>query len=209
VFARVIGLVLKRRRFAGGFDGTSAIASLPVRTWRIGGSLIAVILTAWIGFIAFTEQDFPLFALVSAFFAALVVLLSVISRRPGFGLAIAIFAFLAVYVTSAFKFDVAAMNLHVYDVIFYLFSFAQLSFFIQTYGATAAMFGAIIAVTLLLMAVSFKLETPRRFGAMGGLVAIVLSLAESWRPQADVLRQRPACVLGLHRIAQRSAGADA
>ena len=177
MFARVIGSLLKRRRFAGGFDGTGAIAVAPARTWRIGGTLIAVILTAWIGFIAVTEQDFPLFALVAAFFAALVVLLSVISRRPGFGLAIAIFTFLAVYVTSAFKFDVTAMNLHVYDVIFYLFSFAQLSFFIQTYGATAAMFGAIIAVTLLLMAVSFKLETPRRFGVIGGLVGIVLSLA--------------------------------
>jgi hypothetical protein len=211
VFARVIGSVLKRRRFAGGFDSTGDISALPrafssevdagsreehalfekpdasFRSKRIGKRyggasptgerLLVFILLCWIGFIAFTEPDFPLFALVAAFFAALVVFLSVVSRRPGFGLAIATFAFVAVYVTSAFKFNVAAMNLHIYDVIFYLFSVAQLSFFIQTYSATAAVFGAIIAVTLLLMAVSFRLETPRRFGSIGGSVAVVTALA--------------------------------
>ncbi|MDF2120038.1 sulfatase-like hydrolase/transferase [Roseiarcaceae bacterium H3SJ34-1] len=143
----------------------------------IGGRLLAFILTCWIGFIAFTEPDFPLFALVAAFFAALVVFLSVLSRRPGFGLAVATFVFVAVYVTSAFKFNVAAMNLHVYDVIFYLFSVAQLSFFIETYSAAATVFGAIIAVTLLLMVISFRLETPRCFGSIGGSVAAVTALA--------------------------------
>jgi len=177
VFARVIGSVLNRRRFGEGFGSTGDMSAVARQASPLGGRLIAAVLTGWIGFIAFSEPDFPLFALVATFFAALVVVLSVLSRRPGFGLAMAIFAFVAVYVTSAFKFDVAAMNLHVYDVIFYLFSFAQLNFFIQTYPATAAVFGAIIAVTVLAMAVSFKLETPRRFGSLGGSVAAVAALA--------------------------------
>ncbi|MDH7797319.1 sulfatase-like hydrolase/transferase [Beijerinckia sp. 28-YEA-48] len=150
----------------------------------LGWTFVAALALAWCAFIDFTEPDRTIFALVAGFFIALAALFTVMTRRPGFALIVAIFLFVPVYAASLFKFDITAMNLHVYDVVFYLFNTAQIGFFIQTYPLTVLLCGGALAIALALLYASYRLETPRRFPVLvrplAGLTACAVLLASTW-----------------------------
>lgn len=150
----------------------------------LGWTFIIALALGWCAFIAATEPDRTLFALVAAFFIALATLVAVLTRRPGFALVVAIFLFVPVYAASIFKFDITAMNLHVYDVVFYLFSTAQIAFFAQTFPVPSLLCAIALALALVLLYASYRLETPRRFSVLtrplAGLVASAVLISSGW-----------------------------
>ncbi|MDB5571931.1 MAG: hypothetical protein JWN93_3114, partial [Hyphomicrobiales bacterium] len=103
-------------------------------------------------------------SLVLAFFAGSCATLFALTRRPRFSFVIVALVFIGVYGFSAFKFRLMAMNLHVYDVAFYLFSFAQIGFFRETYPGAALLAGLGIAGALLALGWSWLRERPRAIG---------------------------------------------
>lgn len=153
-------------------------------TEPLGWIFIAGLALGWCAFIAFTEPDRTLFAWVAGFFLAIATLLAVLTRRPGFALVVSIFLFVPVYAASIFKFDITAMNLHVYDVVFYLFNTAQFVFFVQTFPVNAALCGGALLVALALLYASYRFEAPRRFAPfarpIAGLAACAMLVGSTW-----------------------------
>ena len=131
----------------------------------------------WLGFVLLVEPEAPVTLHVLIFSAGLFGLLYALTRRIGLSLVIGLLLFVAVFGTSAFKFKIAAMNLHVYDVFFYLSGISEVFFFVSTFGKTAIVFAVVIAAGGALLYSSFRMEAPHALGRAGsfGLFAVALA----------------------------------
>ena len=76
-------------------------------------------------FVIATEEQAVSAFLVLVVFGGMSGLVFAIVRRPGFAFIAITAFFISTFVASAFKFNFVAMNLHVYDAVFYLFSVAS------------------------------------------------------------------------------------
>lgn len=133
---------------------------------------------AWLAFVLWVEPEAPVTAFVLIFCIGLAGFLYALTRRVGFSLVIGLSLFVAIYATSVFKFRIAQMNLHVYDIFFYLAGLTELGFFIETFGSIALVFAALVVAGAVLLVWSFRLEAPHAMGrAMSfGLAAVAAGL---------------------------------
>jgi hypothetical protein len=102
-----------------------------------------------------------------------------LTRRPLFSVLAISALFVAIYVVSNFKFGVTAMNLHVYDLVFYLANLAQFSFFGETYAFVAAAastaLAAAVAGLLLLAWRERRIVLPRRVMVLAAALSLGLA----------------------------------
>ncbi|HEY8578752.1 MAG TPA: hypothetical protein VIL72_02625, partial [Beijerinckiaceae bacterium] len=148
--------------------------------WAGWGWLTALALVATA--IALVETEAAVRGLVALFFGGLVGLCFAATRRPAFALLLVASLFAAIFAASDFKFGVMAMNLHVYDVFFHLFSVAQLSFFRETFGAAAAFAGGATLAALLALTLCWRREAAARLSRaalLGVTTASLLATAAS------------------------------
>lgn len=131
------------------FYRKSAVAYGPCQRWFQTG-LFLIALAVWPLLIASIEE-FMSFVLVAAFFCGCCLVVYSFSGRRWFSLALITLLFVSVWFGSVMKFGMVAMNLHAYDLIFHLFSAAQLNFFRQTFPVyTAVGFVSLIGLFALL-----------------------------------------------------------
>lgn len=123
------------------------------------------------------EPEAPVTAAVVAFALGLAGFLYSLTRRIGFSLAIGLLLFVATFAAAAFKFRIAAMNLHVYDAFFYLAGVTEVGFFIQTFSGTALLFAAIIVAGGALLTMSFRAERPHALGRVASFALAGVSMA--------------------------------
>ena len=118
------------------------------------GVLFVVLVVTW------TEPDPRMRAEAAAVTAALLATLFVLTRRRRFSLFIVAMVLALIFAVSTFKFQLVAMNVHVYDLFFYAFNTAQIAFFYATYPMSAGL--ATVALALFVGAVWWlrRSETP-------------------------------------------------
>ena len=141
----------------------------------------AVALVAWAAFLWQGEPEPALLFAVVAIHLGASALLAALLGRPRVGLALATFLLLAVFIGARSKFALVSMNLHVYDLPFYLFAGAPVEFFISAYPRQALMVGlgllATIAVFVLLWRADARLRLmPRHRLQFMACAAALLSL---------------------------------
>jgi hypothetical protein len=127
-------------------------------------------------FVIATEEQAVSAFLVLVVFGGMSGLVFAIVRRPGFAFIAITAFFISTFVASAFKFNFVAMNLHVYDAVFYLFSVAQLSFFAQTFQSAAFGLVAGLIVTFGALALAWRADRARVLGRSGLALALIVSL---------------------------------
>jgi hypothetical protein len=155
----------------------------PRLTWA--NMIVAGAIVAW-GWFFVSVETFPPFLLADAgiFLGLCLVLLSV-TRRWLLAFSLNVLFFLSIYVSSGFKYSILAMNLHVYDVSFYLSYLTQIRFFYETFPRIA--YPATFAFLLLVAALIALYRFERPWGAnwkqrSGVTLAALLLLAGSLRP---------------------------
>jgi hypothetical protein len=160
----------------------AAFGAVWARVWRgasgwdrglAGASLAAA------GFVFATEEYWIAGALVSACLAGIAGMLFALTRRAGFALGLILALMAILFAASRFKFGIVAMNLHVYDVAFYLFSMAQASFFLQTFPLEAAVVAAGLGASVAFLVFAWRKEAPRALRRAGTAALIVASLGAS------------------------------
>ena len=145
----------------------------------VAGVATAVALALWVGFLWRIEPDIWLFAPVLAIFALLSFITFALTGRWRFGLLVAVAFFLSIHIATSAKFALVAMNLHVYDVIFYGSTWAPLSFFMSAYPDRAAALALLIGVVTVLLVMVWRAERrvhlrlPHRAGALLGAGALL------------------------------------
>ena len=142
-----------------------------------GARALALASLAMAAFIIATEELFSTALLVIAVFASLNGIMFTLTRRPGFSFIATSTFFVCAFAASAFKFGVVAMNLHVYDAIFYLFSVAQISFFLQTFQSAALGLAAGLAIAFGALALLWRSERVRMPGRGGLALTLAVSLS--------------------------------
>ncbi len=132
----------------------------------------------WLTFVLATEPEMPVTAAVLVFCAGLAGFFYALSQRIGFTLFLSLMLFISTFAASVFKFRIAAMNVHVYDIFFYFSGLTELGFFIQTFSGTAVLFAAIVLSALAVLVWSFRAETAHTLGrtASFGLAALAVVL---------------------------------
>jgi hypothetical protein len=87
--------------------------------------------------------------------------------------------FVAVYAVAWAKFAYVAMKFHVYDVVFHLFSWAQVSFFAATFPKATLLVVTLAAAALVVLILAWRAEAAAPFGrtARAGLAAIACAAA--------------------------------
>ncbi len=135
----------------------------------------------WAAFLWHGEPEPALWFAVAAIHLGASALLAALLGRPRVGLALATFFFLAVFIGARSKFALVSMNLHVYDLPFYLFAGAPLEFFVSAYPEQALMVALGLLATVAMFAFLWRADarirlTPRlRMGLTAwaiGLLAI-------------------------------------
>ncbi len=138
----------------------------------------------WLVFVLATEPEWPITAMVLVFSAGLAAFLYALSSRIGFSLFLGLILYVAAFATSVFKFRMTAMNLHVYDIFFYLSGLTELGFFVQTFSRTALLFAAIVLSATAILVWRFRAETPHPVGRKASFIlaglAITLLGSSGW-----------------------------
>jgi len=150
-----------------------------LRFWpQIAGTVAAL---CWLAFLWHGEPEPALLFAVIAIHLGLAALLMGLLGRPKTGLALATLFFIGSFVAARSKFALVAMNLHVYDVPFYLLTGASVEFFISAYPKQALMVAAalVVGATVIFLIwradASMRLAPRRRVGLMAcaaGLLAV-------------------------------------
>ena len=140
---------------------------------------------SWLTFILSTEPELPITLAVLVFAIGLAAFFYALCLRVGFSLFLSLILFVAVFATSVFKFRITQMNLHVYDVFFYLAGITELSFFLETFKGTAILFGAITIAGLAILVWSYRAEAPHALSrkgsfAVAGVAASLLAGSGWW-----------------------------
>lgn len=139
----------------------------------------AVAALGWAAFLWHGEPEPPLLFAVVVIHLGAWALLAALLGRPRLGLALATFFFLAVFIGARSKFALVSMNLHVYDLPFYLFAGASVEFFISAYPRQALMVGLGLFVTIALFVFMWRADArlhlaPRsRIGLMACAVGLL------------------------------------
>ncbi len=113
-------------------------------------------------FLWYGEPEPTLLFAVICVHLGLAALLASVLGRPGTGLALASLLFISAFIAARSKFALVAMNLHVYDVPFYLSNSATVEFFISAYRRQALLVGAGLAASAALVFVSWRADAVRR-----------------------------------------------
>ena len=118
------------------------------------------------------QVEYDWFFIVPAFgaFGFLTAIFFAMSRRLRFATLGALLFFAAIWGGTTGKFALVAMNLHVYDLIFYMFSFSQIAFMFAAYPKIAWLLTCAIALGVAALVFVRGLEPPvkmtlrQRFG---------------------------------------------
>ena len=120
---------------------------------------------AFLGWWAFVWHGEPepalLFAVIAIHLGAAALLAGLLGR-PRIGLALATFFLVAAFIGARSKFALVSMNLHVYDLPFYLFSEATVGFFMSAYPRQALMVGLGLAASLAAFVFIWRMDARRR-----------------------------------------------
>ena len=138
----------------------------------------AITAAGWAGFLWHGEPEPALLFAVAAIYLGAAALLAALLGRPKVGLALAGFFFVAVFIGARSKFALVSMNLHVYDLPFYLFSEATVGFFMSAYPRQALMVGLGLAASVIALFFVWRAETGPRLAlrARAGLMACAAGL---------------------------------
>ena len=145
---------------------------------EIAGAVAAL---AWAAFLWQVEPEPALLFAVVAIHLGASALLAALLGRPRVALALATFLFLAVFIGAKSKFALVSMNLHIYDLPFYLFAGAPVEFFMSAYPRQALMVGLGLFATIALFVFIWRADarlrlTPRRRMDCLACAAALLSL---------------------------------
>ena len=146
---------------------------------RLRPALVAAVaLVAWAAFLWHGEPEPALLFGVVAIHLGASALLAALLGRPRVGLAIATFFFVAVFVGARSKFALVSMNLHVYDLPFYLFSEATVGFFMSAYPRQALMVALGLTASALALILIWRADAPLRLAPRRrlGLTACAFAL---------------------------------
>ena len=138
----------------------------------LSGLASCAVLLAWVGFLYRTEPDWGFFFAVLASYLALVAFVAVISRRPRFAFIAAGLVFVAIFAAARSKHALVAMNLHVYDVLFYGSDLAQIEFFLSTYPRQGAMLVGALVVAFSVGVLAWRWERPAAWGGLYRLAGL-------------------------------------
>ena len=148
-----------------------------LRFWpQIAGTAAAL---CWLAFLWHGEPEPALFFSVVAINLGLAALLAGLLGRPKTGLALATLFFIFAFGAARSKYALVAMNLHIYDVPFYLFTGASVEFFFSAYPRQAMMVAAVIAASAAVIVLSWRadarlrLPPRRRVGLMACAVGLL------------------------------------
>ena len=122
----------------------------------------AIAAAGWAGFLWYGEPEPALLFAVIAIHLGAAALLGGLLGRPKVGVALATFFFVAVFIGARSKFALVSMNLHVYDLPFYLFSEATVGFFMSAYPRQALMVGLGLAASLAAFVFIWRMDARRR-----------------------------------------------
>ena len=138
----------------------------------------AVAAAGWAGFLWHGEPEPALLFAVIAIHLGAAALLGGLLGRPRVGLALATFLLVAVFIGARSKFALVSMNLHVYDLPFYLLNEATVGFFMSAYPRQALMVGLGLAASAIALLFIWRAETGARLGlrARAGLMASAAGL---------------------------------
>ncbi len=163
--------LLRRLR---GFPAAASTAATFAGAFRIA-AIVAIV--AFAAFVVHVEYDWFFYVPTLAAFGFLVALAFALTRRLVLALVVGMLCFAAVWAGSTAKFALVAMNLHVYDVIFYVFSFAHIAFLFSAYPILAWLL--VLAMALGAGAVVFaaRLERPTPLRARSRLAIAAAACA--------------------------------
>ena len=122
----------------------------------------AVAAMGWGAFLWHGEPEPTLLVAVVAIHLGVSALLAALLGRPRVGLALATFLLLAVFIGARSKFALVSMNLHVYDLPFYLFAGAPVEFFMSAYPRQALMVGLGLLATIALFVFIWRADARLR-----------------------------------------------
>ena len=122
----------------------------------------AVAAMGWGAFLWHGEPEPTLLFAVVAIHLGVSALLAALLGRPRVGLALAPFLLLAVFIGARSKFALVSMNLHVYDLPFYLFAGAPVEFFMSAYPRQALMVGLGLLATIALFVFIWRADARLR-----------------------------------------------
>ena len=122
----------------------------------------AVAAMGWGAFLWHGEPEPTLLFAVVAIHLGVSALLAALLGRPRVGLALATFLLLAVFIGARSKFALVSMNLHVYDLPFYLFAGAPVEFFMSAYPRQALMVGLGLLATIALFVFIWRADARLR-----------------------------------------------
>ncbi len=135
----------------------------------------------WAAFLWYGEPEPALLFAVIAIHLGASALLAALLGRPRVGLALATLFFVAVFIGARSKFALVSMNLHVYDLPFYLFSEATVGFFMSAYPRQALMVALGLTASALALVLIWRADAqmrlaPRRRLGLTACAAALLTL---------------------------------
>ena len=144
-------------------SGLTRARFLVLSLFRLRSELAGVIgAAAWAGFVWQGEPEPALLFAVIAIHLGAAALLAGLLGRPRIGLALATFFLVAAFIGARSKFALVSMNLHVYDLPFYLFSEATVGFFMSAYPRQALMVGLGLAASVAAFVLIWRMDAGRR-----------------------------------------------
>lgn len=156
---------------------TAALAT-PPRWWTAAVLALTALAAA---FVTWLEYDWFFIAPALGSFVSMAGIVFAVSRRWRFSLLSALLLFLTVFIASKAKFALVAMNLHVYDAIFYPTSPAQVEFLFSAYPRIAWAITAALCVVAVALAAAWRVDSPAICGrarlAAAGLSCLVMAVA--------------------------------
>jgi hypothetical protein len=130
-------------------------------------------LAIWVVFIFAVESEIAPRLLVLGFFLGAWAIVFALTGRRWFSFTQVALLFVIVFMCSLLKFSIMAMNLHAYDALFYLFSIAQLNFFLETFPLYAMIAMVGLAGLAIVLAALWWRERPASMGRMRyGAIAV-------------------------------------
>ncbi|NDA48552.1 MAG: hypothetical protein EBY21_15015, partial [Alphaproteobacteria bacterium] len=130
----------------------------------------------WAGFFLWVETFIPFMLADAGIFLSLWLLLFCLTRRWRLAFSLNVLFFLSIYASSGFKYSILAMNLHVYDVSFYLGYLTQIRFFYETFPRIAypASLGLLLVIGSLIALYRFEPAWAVRWKKQLGLSLVSL-----------------------------------
>ena len=159
-----------------GPTGTTARILSALRRANVFDLLSVAALVGWLAFILSVEPYWPFTGPVIGVFFGFAALLFGLLRRWRLAFVVACGTFLAIFASSVFKYSIVAMNLHVYDISFYLRSLTQIGFFYETFPRQAWSTTAVLAALVALLVGLYRWEKPWRSGGFKQAGVIAASL---------------------------------